>query len=85
MAINNTYFDINEVIEYEYVDVVRKNPRDMSKKRYISTKDQYNTIKWCRRNFGDRGDGWDFYRNGKEITVEIWSSRLVTMWEMWQN
>mgnify|MGYP003350353866 CR=1 FL=1 len=42
-------------------------------------------IKWCRRNFGDRGDGWDFTGGGKIVDVLIWSSKLITMWEIWQE
>jgi hypothetical protein len=85
MALSNPFYElsINPVIEY--VDVVRKNPRDHSKIIFKVKGDPKTVIQWCRRNFGDRGDGWDFSGGTKSLEVTIWSSRLITMWEMWQN
>lgn len=70
----------------EYQDVVRKNTDTAGKKMYVYDKGN-NTehIKWCRRNLGERGDGWDFAGGYKNITIIIWSSRLQTMYEMWQT
>lgn len=70
----------------EYVDYVRNNPSDANKRQFKIKGDPHTVIKWCRRNFGDRGDGWDFYSAGKEgYIVQIWSTRLLTMWELWQE
>ena len=79
---NNFPFEFEPIIEY--VDIVRKNPSDTRKVHFKVKGDKYEVIKWCRRNFGDRGDGWDFSGN-KDLEVTIWSSKLVTMWELWRN
>ena len=69
----------------EYVDAVRNNPSDSNKVTFKVKGDAMTVIKWCRRNFGDRGDGWDFTGGTKNIEVTIWSSKLKVMWELWQN
>lgn len=70
----------------EYVDVVKNNPCDITRRNYIKSKqDGVIAIKWCRKNFGERGDGWDFFAAGRTVTFVIWSSKLVTMWELWQQ
>lgn len=84
MAINISPFNgLSPVIEY--VDVVRKNASDSKKVTYKIKGDPKEVIKWCRRNFGDRGDGWDFTGGTKSLEVTIWSSKLITMWELWQE
>jgi hypothetical protein len=42
-------------------------------------------VKWCRRNFGDRGTGWDFILASGNVTLIIWDDKLKFMYEMWQN
>ena len=72
----------------DYVDVIknRNNPDYAPKKQYSAgNKDSLEVIKWCRRNFGDRGDGWDFAGSGKSLTIFIWSNKLQFMYEMWQS
>lgn len=70
----------------EYIDPVRKNGDYASKKQYVvGNKDSLTHIKWCRKNFGERGDGWDFAGSGKSLTIFIWSSKLQFMYEMWQQ
>ena len=84
MAINYPLpFDGFEPV-IEYVDAVRKNPSDIRKIHFKVEGDRYEVIKWCRRNFGARGDGWGF-SGGKSLEVTIWSSKLITMWELWRN
>lgn len=71
----------NERISYiDMIDVEHKNPSDMSIKRYykFDKLENIERIKWCRRNFGQRGDGWDF----TSTEICIWSSNLVTMYEL---
>lgn len=69
----------------DYVDVERKNVDYTSKKQYVvGNKDSLTHIKWCRRNLGERGDGWDFAGSGKSLTIFIWSKKLQFMYEMWQ-
>ena len=41
-------------------------------------------VKWMRRNFGERHQGWDFSLVGGCVTIELWDDRLITMYEMWQ-
>ena len=69
----------------EYVEEVRNNPRDHTGVTFIAKGDPTQIIKWCRRNFGSRGDGWDFMGGTRHVQVTIWSSRLITMWELWQE
>ena len=44
-------------------------------------------IKWMRRNFGERGSGWDFDGCGTErtgtIKILIWDQKMQVMYEMW--
>lgn len=68
----------------EYVDVIRSNPSDSSKVHFSVKGNPTEVIKWCRRNFGERGDGWDF-SGGTKVEVTIWSNKLKFMWEMWQE
>ena len=83
MAISNLFYELNPVIEC--VDEIRNNPHDHGKVVFTVKGDPKTVIQWCRRNFGNRGDGWDFSGGVKNIQVTIWSSRLITMWEMWQE
>lgn len=80
---------INQIIEVptyvEFVDCVRKNPKDTDKKIYTVTDNIIETIQWCRRNFGERGDGWDFTGAYKKVDIIIWSSKLVVMFELWKR
>lgn len=77
---NNYYAPI-----IEYVDEERKNPCDHKIVIYTVKGNPKTVIQWCRRNFGNRGDGWDFTGGGKIVDVLIWSSKLITMWEIWQE
>lgn len=69
----------------EVVDEVKVNPRDHTGMTFVIKGDVKETIKWCRRNFGNRGDGWDFTAGTRHAQITIWSSRLITMWELWQG
>jgi len=75
----------NEHLVYDFFDIQYKNPRDHTGLTFVIKDDTKEVIKWCRRNFGERGDGWDFTAGRKQVQVTIWSSKLITMWEMWQN
>ena len=41
-------------------------------------------VKWMRRNFGERHQGWDFSLVGGCVTIELWDDKFITMYEMWQ-
>ena len=73
----------NEVIEC--IDEVKVNPHDHVGITFTIRDDTKEVIKWCRRNFGNRGDGWDFTAGKKHVQLTIWSKRLITMWMMWQE
>lgn len=83
MAINNTLYELHPVIEY--VDQVKNNPTDQTRVTFTVKGDVKEIIKWCRRNFGERGDGWDFVGGTKHVQIIIWSSKLLVMWQMWQE
>lgn len=83
MAVSNSLFELNPVIEY--VDEVKVNLRNHTGMTFVVKGDAKEIIKWCRRNFGNRGDGWDFSGGTKHVQITIWSSRLITMWELWQE
>lgn len=42
-------------------------------------------VKWLRRNFGDRGNGWNFFLNQGTVVIEIWDDKLKVMYEMWHR
>jgi len=42
-------------------------------------------VKWCRRNFGERGIGWDFLLTSGNVTIVLWDDKFKTMYEMWHN
>ena len=44
--------------------------------------DAVELIRWCRRNFGERGVGWDFTYHRDNVIIEIWNERLLTMHEI---
>lgn len=45
--------------------------------------DPADIVKWMRRNFDERGQGWDFSLVGGRIEIEIWDDKFITMYEMW--
>lgn len=45
--------------------------------------DPTKIVKWLRRNFGERGSGWDFHLNQNCVIIEIWEPKFLTMYEMW--
>jgi hypothetical protein len=69
----------------EVVDAVKNNIYDHSKVSFMAKGDSRTIIKWCRRNFGERGDGWDFTAGTRGVEVTIWSSKLLMMWKLWQE
>lgn len=47
--------------------------------------DPADIVRWCRRNFGHRGEGWDFYWHGGNVIIEINNTRFQTMYEIWKE
>ena len=42
-------------------------------------------VKWCRRNFGERGVGWDFLFISGNVTIVLWDDKFKTMYELWKR
>lgn len=45
--------------------------------------DPAKLIKWCRKNFGERGMGWDFTISNGCVIVEIIDHKYKTMFNLW--
>ena len=69
-VIDRTYMSRNDRVQYVY---------DCKKKK----EDPSIIVKWCRRNFGERGNGWDFYLNQGRVIIEISNDKYKVMYEMW--
>ena len=65
-----TRHDGNGKITYSYdCSFHKKNPNEM--------------VKWLRRNFGERGAGWDFMFSNNCVIVTIWKDEFKVMYELW--
>ena len=42
-------------------------------------------VKWLRRQFGERGIGWDFQLTGGNITIEIWNTKYEVIYRLWKE
>ena len=42
-------------------------------------------VRWMRRNFGERGIGWDFTFHSGNVILDIWDHRLQVMWETFKE
>ena len=45
--------------------------------------DPISLVKWMRRNFGERHQGWDFSLASGCVIIELWDAKFITMYEMW--
>ena len=77
-VVNNTYTDKERTYKSGNKTVY---VRDCEKRK----EDPTQLIKWCRRNFGERGVGWDFQFISGCVTIELWEHKYITMYEMWKN
>ena len=64
---------------------MKKTYRYETSKRVKGKEDPIVFVKWLRRNLGNRGEGWDFTFSGGCVIIDIWESRLQTMYEMWKE
>ncbi len=92
MAIQNIYpmGSFSQKINYEEITIPAPPTSYGGKTRYVYRckdlkEDPSVIVKWCRRNFGDRGNGWDFLLTSGNITIEIWDDKLKFMYEMWKT
>lgn len=43
-------------------------------------------VKWLRRNFGERGQNWDFsFTQNSKIIITCWDDKLKFMYEVWKK
>jgi len=70
--IDHNYMSRGDKIQYVY---------DCKKKK----EDPAVIVKWCRRNFGERGMGWDFLFTSGNVTIILWDDKFKTMYELWKN
>lgn len=64
---------------------MNKNPKDILTSIYtVEPTESRNTIFWCRRNLGERNDGWDFNGGYSKVTIYIWNSRLKVMYDIFK-
>ena len=74
-------------IEYEIID--RTYMGRHNRVQYVydckgKKEDPTLIVKWCRRNFGERGAGWDFLLTSGNVTIILWSDKFKTMYELWK-
>ena len=74
-------------IEYEIID--RTYMGRHNRVQYVydckgKKEDPTEIVKWCRRNFGERGAGWDFLLTSGNVTIILWDDRFKTMYELWK-
>ena len=53
---------------YPY-EAKRENPREI--------------VSWLRRNFGQRGTGWDFQLSSGYVIIQVWDDKLQVIYELW--
>jgi len=71
---------------FDRSEVTTRGDKTIYKIDYRYRKDYLNShIKWCRRNMGQRGSGWDFMWISDLLMIEIWDDKLKFMYEMWKN
>jgi len=70
-VIDRTYMSRGNKVQYVYDCKAKKE-------------DPINIVKWCRRNFGERGVGWDFLLTSGNVTIVLWDDKFKTMYEMWK-
>ena len=75
-------------IQYEIID--RTYMSRGNRKSYVydcksKKEDPSIIVKWCRRNFGERGVGWDFLLVSGNVTIILWDDKFKTMYELWKR
>jgi hypothetical protein len=71
-VIDRTYLGRGNRVQYVYDCKSRKE-------------DPSVIVKWCRRNFGERGVGWDFLLVSGNVTIILWDDKFKTMYELWKR
>lgn len=77
---------IRTVATNDRSEITTSGGKTIYKIDYRFRKDYPNDhIKWCRRNMGHRGTGWDFMWVSELLVIEVWDDKLKFMYEMWKN
>ena len=74
-------------IQYEIIDRTYMSRGNRKSYVYDCKKKKENPtviVKWCRRNFGERGVGWDFLLVSGNVTIVLWDDKFKTMYELWK-
>jgi hypothetical protein len=92
MAITPTTGTFVPYKPYDKVDyhLVHDNMDRGNKVQYVydcrkKKEDPSIIVKWCRRNFGERGVGWDFLLTSGNVTIILWDDKFKTIYELWYN
>jgi hypothetical protein len=75
-------------IQYEVIDRTYMSRNDRVQHVYDcknKKEDPSVIVKWCRRNFGERGVGWDFILISGNVTIILWDDKYKTMYELWKR
>lgn len=72
----------DQIFIYTVPHSTYKNTNYISKRTYkVKAPNNMEVIKWCRQNFGQRGDGWSFF-GGLNTTIEIWDAKYAMAYEL---
>lgn len=83
--VENVFDTLASIADVDMIEPIRNNNSDHKEVSFAVYGNSAEIVRWCRRNFGERGDGWDFNGTNKYLEVRLWSSKLIMMWELWQN
>ena len=78
----------DDQIEYEVIDHTYMGRHNRVQYVYDckgKKEDPSVIVKWCRRNFGERGVGWDFLLTSGNVTIVLWDDKFKTMYELWKR
>lgn len=79
---NHIFKDIDSIV---YATDNYQNIRDSEPEIFVVDKDLETVVKWCRKELGQRGDGWDFFVSNKKVHLTIWNKKLKFIYTMWQT
>ena len=80
-------YNHNDKIDYRVVDKTYMDRGNKVQHVYdckSKKEDPSVIVKWCRRNFGERGMGWDFLLTSGNVTIILWDDKFKTMYELWK-
>ena len=42
-------------------------------------------LNWCRKNFGEPGNDWEFYLINNRLCIDIMNDKYKVMYELWHG